>query len=204
MLAAVTGGNRKTWQILLPTFQFGSNIIQTYDYNGIPVDLIESTDTTWCGKVGYADNNVNEPNVEKIMEDFISVSALPNSREDNWDVCLSLNYLSCERPSGVIFEFLSKTDVQSDSSDIYKMPAAKFLRIRMCNETAEALGHEPWEGGVPPYHWLGEQIAPRFGCTYGCSTIPIVEYYGFYQPEEGTHEYCYLYVPVKENNDMAE
>ena len=26
MLAAVTSGNRKTWQILLPAFQFGSNI----------------------------------------------------------------------------------------------------------------------------------------------------------------------------------
>lgn len=32
--------------------------------------------------------------------------------------------------------------------------------------------------------------------------LPIVAYYVFI-PEEGTHEYCNLYVPVKENNDMA-
>lgn len=42
---------------------------------------------------------------------------------------MSLNYLSCERPSGVMFGFLVKTDVQPDSYDIYKIPAAKFLQI---------------------------------------------------------------------------
>lgn len=41
---------------------------------------------------------------------------------------MSLNYLSCERPSGVMFGFV-KTDVQPDSYDIYKIPAAKFLQI---------------------------------------------------------------------------
>ncbi len=104
------------------------NIIKTYNYNGITVDLVEWSGTIWCGKVGYADNNTDEPNVEKIMEDFMSVSTLPNSREDNWDICMSLNYLSHERPSGVMFGFLVTTDVQPDSYDICKIPAAKFLR----------------------------------------------------------------------------
>ncbi len=131
------------------------NIIKTYDYNGTLVDLIEWNDTVWCGKVGYADNNTDEPNVEKIMEDFMSVTTLPDGREDNWDICMSLNYLSHERPSGVMFGFLVTTDVQPDSYDIYKIPAAKFLRIRMCDETARVLGHEPWMGGIPPYHWIG-------------------------------------------------
>ena len=54
------------------------SIVKTYNYNRIVVDLIEWSDTVWCGKVGYADNNTDEPNVEKIMEDFMSVSALPN------------------------------------------------------------------------------------------------------------------------------
>ena len=44
------------------------NIIKTYDYNGITVDLIEWSDTIWCGKVGYADNNTDEPNVEKLWK----------------------------------------------------------------------------------------------------------------------------------------
>ena len=105
----------------------------------------------------------------------MSVSAVPNSREDNWDICMSLNYLSRERPSGVVFGFLVTTVAQPDSYDFYKIPAAKFLRIRMCDETARVLGHEPWEGGIPPYQWIGEQIAPKLGYTYGNDTFPIVE-----------------------------
>lgn len=42
------------------------NIIKTYDYNGIAVDLVEWSDSVWCGKVGYAGNNTDEPNVEKL------------------------------------------------------------------------------------------------------------------------------------------
>ncbi len=33
----------------------------------------------------------------------MSISAAPHYREVDWDVCLSANYLSNERPSGVMF-----------------------------------------------------------------------------------------------------
>lgn len=179
------------------------NIIKTYGFNGITADLVEWGATIWCGKIGYADNHTDEPNVEKIMDDFMSVSALPNGREDHWDICMSINYLTRERLDGVMFGFLVTTDVQPDSYDIYKIPSAKFLRIKICDETARALGHEPWVGGIPPYQWIGEQIAPQLGYTYGSDTLPVIEYYGFFNPEDGRHAYCYLYVPVRENHAMA-
>ena len=34
LLAAVNSGNRKTWQILLPTFRFGSNISLRFRFPG--------------------------------------------------------------------------------------------------------------------------------------------------------------------------
>lgn len=178
-------------------------VIKTYHYNGITVDLLEWSETLWCGKVGYAANHTDEPDVEKIMEDFMSVCAIPNNREENWDICMSINYLSGERASGVLFGFLVDEELQPDAYDIYKVPAAKFLRIRICGETARALGHDPWMGGIPPYRWIGEQIAPELGYTYGSDTLPIIEYYGFFKPEEGRHTYCYLYVPVKEKSAMT-
>lgn len=178
-------------------------IIRTYDYHGISVDLVAWEETAWCGKIGYADNNTDEPNVEQIMKDFMSVAAAVNRQEDKWDVCISVNYLSGERPNGIMFGFLVSGEEQTELYDIYKIPAAKYLRIRMCDETAEALGHDPWPGGIPPYHWIGEQIAPDLGYTYGSDTLPVIEYYGFFQPETGTHEYCYLYVSVKEKEDIA-
>lgn len=173
-------------------------IVKTYDYNRITVDLVEWSDTLWCGKIGYTENNTDEPDVEKIMNDFMSVCAQPNGREENWDVCISVNYCSDERPDGVMFGFLVKDNNQPKQFDLYRVSGARFLRIRICDETARALGHDPWTGGIPPWHWIGEQIAPGLGFTYGSDTLPIVEYYGFFNPEQGQHEYCYLYVPVEE------
>ena len=178
------------------------NIIKTYNYNSIAVDLVEWRDTVWCGKIAYADNNTDEPNVEKLMEDFMSISATPDGREDHWDICMSINYLSDKRPSGVMFGFLVAGDNQPDQYDIYKVPTVRFLRIRICDETAKALGRDSWTGGIPPYHWIGEQIAPELGYTYGSDTLPIVEYYGFFNQEKGAHEYCYLYVPVMESEEF--
>lgn len=81
--------------------------------------------------------------------------------------------------------------------DIFKIPAAFFLRILINEETAACLKRKPWKGGIPPYEWIGEQIAPALGFQYGKDTLPIIEYYGFYQPEIQKHRFCYLYVPVQ-------
>jgi hypothetical protein len=96
-----------------------------------------------------------------------------------------------------MFGFLVTTDLQPDIFNIYKVPAAKYARIRMCDETAEVLGHEPFKGGIPPYEWIGEEIAPKIGYKYEKETFPIFEYYGYYDPEKYAHEFCYLYVPVE-------
>ena len=175
-------------------------IIETFDYNGISVDLVEWTDTVWCGKIGYAANNTDEPDVDRIMNDFQTLNfpaVAAVRREKDWDVCLSANYLSSERPNGVMFGFLVVNDRQPDGFDIYKVPAAKYARIPMCEETAKALGHEPFKGGIPPFGWIGKQIAPKIGYRYGDDKLPVFEYYGYYNPDKNAHEFTYLYVPVE-------
>lgn len=175
-------------------------IVETLNYNGITVDIVELADTIWCGKIGYAINNTDEPDVDKIMSDFqaLQFPAMVTDRlESNWDVCLSANYLSGERPNGVMFGALVAGDKQPHGFDVFKVPAAKYARIRMCDETANALGREPWKGGIPPHKWIGLEIAPKIGYRYGDDTIPIFEYYGYYDPERYVHEFCYLYVPIE-------
>ena len=180
------------------TTHLQERIIETIDHNGLVVDVVEWKDTIWCGKVGYAEDNTGEPDVDKIMSGFQTVvSKHVNERiEGDWDVCISINYLSSERPNGVMFGFLVGTDQQLSDYDIYKVPAQMFMRIRMSEETAKILGHEPWRGGIPPYEWIGEQIAPKYGYKYADDTKPVFEYYGFYNHQNGAHEFCYLYVPV--------
>jgi hypothetical protein len=175
-------------------------IVEMLNYKGITVDIVEWIDTIWCGKIGYAANNTDEPDVDKIMSDFQALNfpaAAADRLENNWDVCLSANYLSKKRPHGVMFGSLVAADRQLDGFDIYKVPATKYARIRMCDETAKALGHEPWKGGIPPHEWIGKEIAPKIGYRYGNDTLPIFEYYGYYDPEKYAHEFCYLYVPIR-------
>lgn len=58
-------------------------VIKTFEYNGMDVDLISWSDTIWCGKIGYAVNNIDEPDVEKIAQkaSIIFPNNIPNRRE---------------------------------------------------------------------------------------------------------------------------
>ena len=173
-------------------------IMETWNYKGIKVDFAEWKETIWCGKIGYAAYNKEEPDVEKILSGFFAANAAEPAAdrcEEDWDVCMSLNYLSGERPRGVMFGFLAGTENQPAGYDVLKLPPAFYLRLRICGETSAALGHQPWKGGVPPYGWITEEIAPQLGFA-GTDAFPVFEYYGSYDPEKGEHKYCYLYVPV--------
>lgn len=173
-------------------------VLEVLHYNGIDVELVQWSEATWCGKVGYASDNAGEPDVEQIMQDFMSIDfAQVSGRESGWDVCLSIDYLTDERPSGVMFAFLVDSERQFAGCDILKTPPALYMKLRICEETAKALDRAPWCGGIPPHEWIGEQIAPACGYAYGDNRLPIVEYYGGYDPEKNAHEYCFLYVPVK-------
>ncbi len=172
--------------------------VGAFSDHGVAVDLVDWSETIWCGKIGYAADNTGEPDVGEIMDGFqrLDRSQAAGRLEADWDVCMSVHYLSAERPNGVMFGFLVSTERQPNGFDVYRAPAARYARIRICDETARALGHEPWRGGIPPYEWIGEQLAPTFGYRYGDAALPIFEYYGFYRPERCAHDFCYLYVPV--------
>lgn len=95
-----------------------------------------------------------------------------------------------------MFGALVTSDQQPEGFDIYKIPATKYACIRMCDETAKALGHEQRKGGIPPYEWICKEIAPNIGYRYGDNTLPIFEYYGYYEPAKYAHALL-LYIPVR-------
>ncbi|MBQ3141659.1 MAG: hypothetical protein IJC25_06830 [Clostridia bacterium] len=174
-------------------------LVDTLEYNGLCVDVVDWKETIWCGKIGYAVNNTEEPDVEKIAKEAAEIfpQTTAAGREEHWEVCLSLNYLCSQRPNGVMFGFLVQTDRQPECYDIVKFPAARYMKIAICEKTFRSLGVTPWTGGIPPYEWIGERIAPKFGYQNGEDTLPIVEYYQL-DPTNGHAVACYLYVPVKE------
>ncbi len=186
---------------MINTLHAHETLINTWNFHGTTVDLMEWKPSVWCGKIGYATNNTDEPNVEKIARDAMNIFPKhePNMREQNWEVCISINYLSNERPNGVMFGFRVDTEIQPNSYDVINVPSALYMRIKICEETFDALGVAPWQGGIPPFAWIGERIAPTLGYRYGDDTLPIFEYYGM-NPENNTPEICHLYVPVKKNS----
>jgi len=174
-------------------------IVETFNHNGVMVEVVEWTETIWCGKVAYAANDADESFASRALDDYFAITSKApanEKRESGWSVCISINHLSSEHPDGVMYGDLVGTEQQADGYDIYKVPAQRFMRIRLTEGTARALGREPWKGGVPPYEWISEQIAPNYGYKIADGTQPVFEYYGFYNPNTGAHEFCYLYVPV--------
>lgn len=173
-------------------------ILKVFDYRGAPVALAAWRETVWCGKIGYAANQADEPDVEAVMKEILALDiSRARMREPDWEACISVNYLSGERPNGVMFAALVHTAEQPAGFDVYRVPAAQYLRVELSEKTARALGREMWQGGIPPYEWIGEQIAPALGYRYASDTLPIFEYYGCWLPAENRHVYSHLYVPVE-------
>lgn len=175
-------------------------LVELLQFKGITVDIVEWAESIWCGKIGYAANNTDEPDVDKIMNEYQALrfaDRVVDRLELDWDVCISVNYLSEDRPNGVMFGALVAAAQQISGFDLYKVPAGKYARIELNDETAKALGHAAWNGGIPPYEWIGAEIAPRIGYTYGSDALPIIEYYGYYDPGKCAHEFRYLYVPIE-------
>lgn len=178
------------------------SIIDTFNYNGIPIEVVEWNETIWCGKIGYQGETTNDHNVDwvqPILDGFfaIDISTAKKRIEPDWDVCININHLSPERPNGVMCGFLVGTENQPDGFDVYKVPSGQYLRFAINDDSAKALGSQPWKGGMPPFEWVGEQLAPQFGYQYGDDYLPVFEYYGYYKPERNAHEFRFLYVPVQ-------
>ena len=52
-------------------------VLESYTVNGAQADLVAWEESLWCGKQRYAADNVNEPDIEKLMEEFMALGALP-------------------------------------------------------------------------------------------------------------------------------
>lgn len=174
-------------------------VLESYDLGGgASAQLVLWGETLWCGKIRFAEDNQNEPDVEKLMEEFVALGEAelsPVDPEAGWDVCMSFNYLSDQRPSGVFFGFLVPGHKQPEGFDMRWLPEGQYLKVEINEATAKALESEPWTGGVPPFQWVSESIGPRLGFSCADSELPIVEYY--HHKEDGSIDGCWLYVPVQ-------
>jgi len=109
------------------TLHAHETLVEAFDYCGVTVELVEWKETLWCGKIGYAANNTDEPDVDRIAAEMAeAVKVAPNMREEEWETCLSFNYLSDSRPNGVMFAFRVEACNQQGLYDVISVPCGRI------------------------------------------------------------------------------
>ncbi len=49
-------------------------VLKTYNLGqGASAELVQWEETLWCGKLRIAENNTDEPDIEKLMEEFVAL-----------------------------------------------------------------------------------------------------------------------------------
>ncbi|MCL2433367.1 MAG: hypothetical protein FWD16_02470 [Clostridia bacterium] len=162
-------------------------ILNTVDYNGAKIEIIEWPETVWCGKLGWARNNTQEPDFQSLIKAFTDVmSTSANERlTADWDGALFIDHHRNDRPSGTLFGFIVGTETQPECYDTYKMPASRFVRMRDCSDTDD--------GAIN--NIIKNEFIPSNGYLYD-STVPDFSYYGFFNSQKGKHDYKYDYIPI--------
>jgi hypothetical protein len=172
-------------------------IIDTLNYNGAPIEVVEWSKTIWCGKMGYAANLIDEPDMGGISDRFLAQDhiAIIERLETTGNALLHFNFDVADQTAMAMFAFLVNTDRQPSGFDICKVPPGKYMRIALIEETAKSLGVQPWDGGRPPVEWISELLAPQFGYKQ-VFNLPFMEYYGYLNGSTSVIN-AFLYVPVE-------
>jgi AraC family transcriptional regulator len=178
-------------------------VVETFDHNGAIFDVVEWTETIWCGKAAYAMNAEDETFVDRAMDGY---SALDCSKANGkfdppLDGLLNFSHTaSATGFRGVMFGEIVTTDKQPDGFDVYHLPAATWMRLRIDGGfTDKQLGKEPFYGGPPPFEWIYD-LVEQFGYKPGSADLPIIEYYAYYAPgmeQKYENKLYYVYAPVE-------
>ena len=175
-------------------------IMETFKYNGMPVEVVEWDETLWCGKIERACNTMDEPDMWKLSNEFLSQdrTAINERLETAANTLLHFDFFTSERPASAMFAFLVKTENQPEGFDVQEVPAGQYMRLDLSPESAKSLGVEPWGGGRPPTEWISERLAPQFGYEQ-VFNLPFIEYYGYLNGSTDEVVNAFLYVPVEKS-----
>lgn len=173
-------------------------IADTFKYNDMPVEVVEWSETIWCGKMEIVKNNTDEPDMGRVSDDFLAQNRndICNRLETAANTLLHFDFETSERPAIAMFAFLVGTESQPAGFDVKKVPAGRYMRLPLTPESAKALGVKAWDGGAPPVKWISERLAPQFGYRQ-VFDLPFIEYYGYLNGSMDEVVNAFLYVPVE-------
>lgn len=167
-------------------------LINVVTHDGVNFEIVERQEVIWVGKVSYAPNLTDEPEIGKLLKEYQQLIPIEKKELINpeWDAAISIDYWQDgSAPRGMMFGMETYTEEQPECYDIFKMPPSLFMRIQNTEDAARLLGKdkcENWELFV----FMKNTVMPLHNYKFNENGAQEVEYY---HHKSGT---CYAYVPV--------
>jgi hypothetical protein len=99
--------------------------------DGILFELVEKQETIFAGKLGYATNFDEEPDIGQLLDEYRKImSKITDAVEPEWWIGITINYGKKGAYKGYMFATEVATDNQDEVVDMYKVPTSHYLRIR--------------------------------------------------------------------------
>ena len=171
--------------------------IKTISFKDVEFEVVERPSVLWIGCIGYANDTINEPNIEAILKRFQKlVESVPIQKKVNpdWSAALSINYNFDKKPCGIMFANESYSDKQDGRYDQFTQPGGLWLRVCVCQEADTALlGRQNY--GMYEYFRILKDAAQKNGYCQNPDVHIEIEYHCHAEYSLPTHT-SYAYIPI--------
>ena len=162
-------------------------------YRGAVLEVVERPEAVFCGKIAYAQNLTDEPDIETLLKDYQKLVPIPKNEPvaPEWTAAISIDYWRGGIvPRGMMFGQEVAAEKQPEVYDIYKMPKSLYMRVFHDADAAKALDKDQcdiWE----LYGLMKDIVMPLYGYRFNENGAQEFEYYNWTKYSSG-----FAYVPV--------
>lgn len=186
-----------TADCLVDTEQEGAErVVETIKFGGAVFEIVEKPETILAGKIiyakDYADMEAFDKAIgafaedgEQLLYESLAEPVLPIS-----DMHLSINFWREEEARGYGFVRAVHTERQPEGVDVYKLPAALYIRAYTDAATAQLMLKEQcetWE----LFAYIRQYLMPQYGCRMAENGAQELEVFDIAEHRTG-----YVYMPV--------
>jgi len=171
--------------------------IQTISCKGMDFDVVERPDVLWVGSLDYAKGNTGESDIDATYKRMLSLKGIPRNDvlDTDYAAAISINYLSDDKPCGLMFGKETYTDKQDERFELFKQPGGLWLRLAITEEADNIFFGKKNDGSHLYFHILSE-AAEENGYKQNPNVDVAVNY--DYHPVGDRDETCpnYVYIPI--------
>jgi hypothetical protein len=135
--------------------------IETINFRGVHIDIVERPEIIWLGCVDYASNNEDESQISETLKRYQDLVHVPKEDRINpdWSGALSINYCLPEQPRGLMFAQEVEHSQQDERYQLLTQPAGLWMKLQHSAEAEEKLFSRPVNGLYEYFGQLKEAAA---------------------------------------------